>query len=193
MSTMMFNSQNMRLEDEIRLIERAKSNPNHFGPLYSKYHDAVFRYVAKRVDEEEIAYDITSGVFVKALTNISKYEYRGIPFASWLFRIAKSELYQSFRDKKAEKTVCLDKVVLGQFLEEVEEDNSEEMRARLVKAISKLKPAQIELIEMRFFEKRSFREMGEILGLTENNTKVKTFRTLNKLKEILEKSAFTYC
>ena len=109
-----------------------------------------------------------------------------------MFRIAKSELYQSFRDKKAEKTVCLDKVVLGQFLEEVEEDNSEEMRARLVKAISKLKPAQIELIEMRFFEKRSFREMGEILGLTENNTKVKTFRTLNKLKEILEKSAFTY-
>jgi len=189
MATMMYQSRNLRLEDEIFLIERAKTNPNHFGPLYSKYHDAVFRYVAKRVDEDEVAYDITSGVFVKALTNISKYEYRGIPFASWLFRIAKSELYQSFRDKKGEKTVCIDKVVLGQFLEEVEEDNSEEMRAKLLKAISHLKPNQVQLIELRFFEKRSFKEMGEILGLTENNAKVKTFRTLSKLKDVMEKAA----
>ena len=48
----------------------------------------------KRVDDVEAAYDITSNVFVKALTNIHKYEFRGVPFSSWLFRIAKSGLYQ---------------------------------------------------------------------------------------------------
>jgi RNA polymerase sigma-70 factor (ECF subfamily) len=63
------------------------------------------------------------------------------------------------------------------------------MRAKLLKAISHLKPNQVQLIELRFFEKRSFKEMGEILGLTENNAKVKTFRTLSKLKEVMEKAA----
>jgi len=88
-------------EDEIAIIERAKLNPAHFAPLYKKYHEVIFRYIFKRVDEEETAYDITSCVFIKAITNLPKYEYRGIPFSSWLFRIAKSELYQSFRDKKS--------------------------------------------------------------------------------------------
>jgi RNA polymerase sigma-70 factor (ECF subfamily) len=46
-----------------------------------------------------------------------------------------------------------------------------------------LKENELQLIEMRFFEKRSFREIGEILDLTENNAKVKTFRALAKLKK----------
>ncbi len=50
-----------------------------------------------------------------------------------------------------------------------------------------LKEDQLQLIEMRFFEKRSFREIGEIVGLTENNAKVKTFRALIKLKQLFNK------
>ena len=60
-------------EDELAIIERAKRNPEYFAPLYRKYHEAIFRYVIKRVDEEESAYDITSCVFIKALTNFPKY------------------------------------------------------------------------------------------------------------------------
>ena len=51
-----------------------------------------------------------------------------------------------------------------------------------------LKENQLQLIEMRFFEKRSFKEIGEIIGLTENNAKVKTFRAIVKLKECFNKS-----
>jgi RNA polymerase sigma-70 factor (ECF subfamily) len=56
-----------------------------------------------------------------------------------------------------------------------------------LKVLPLLKDSQLQLIEMRFFEKRSFREMGEILDLTENNAKVKTFRALVKLKELYSK------
>jgi RNA polymerase sigma-70 factor (ECF subfamily) len=58
----------------------------------------------------------------------------------------------------------------------------------LLKVLPLLKESQLQLIEMRFFEKRSFREMGEILDLTENNAKVKTFRALIKLKELYSKT-----
>ena len=174
-------------EDEIAIIERAKLNPAHFAPLYKKYHEVIFRYIFKRVDEEETAYDITSCVFIEAITNLPKYEYRGIPFSSWLFRIAKSELYQSFRDKKAQRTVSIDSMQLGRVMEEFQIDESEHKREVLLKISPMLKDNQLQLIEMRFFEKRSFKEIGEILDLTENNAKVKTFRALLKLKELYSK------
>ena len=170
--------------EERTQIERAQQDPRYFAPLYERYHDAIFRYVYRRVDEEEQAYDITSSVFVKALQSIHKYEYRGLPFGAWLFRIAKSELYQSFRDQKAQRTVSIDKVVLKQVIDELTEDYTEEDKARLLVALKDLKEQQLQLIEMRFFEKRSFREIGEIVGLSENNAKVKTFRALLKLKEL---------
>jgi len=175
------------LEEERIQIENAKKNPEKFGPLYRKYYEAIFRYVYKRMDDLDTVEDVTSMVFVKALTNIHKFEFRGIPFSSWLFRIAKSELNQAFRDKKGERTVRLDKVIIGHVMDELFEDDSEKNRSKLLKALTRLKCDQLELVEMRFFEKRSFREIGEVLGMTENNAKVKTFRVINKLKQIFNK------
>lgn len=177
------HQQSFLLEEERKLVERAKENPRYFAPLYERYHDAIFRYIYRRVDEEEQAYDITSSVFVKALQGIHKYEYRGLPFSAWLFRIAKSELYQSFRDQKAQRTVSIDKVVLKQVIEDWTEDYRQEDVDRLLSKLRLLKEGQLQLIEMRFFEKRSFKEIGDITGLSENNAKVKTFRAVLKLKQ----------
>ena len=84
------------LQEELTIIEKAKRNPQFFAPIYKKYYEAIFRYIYKRVDEQETAFDITSNVFVKALAALNKFEFRGVPFSSWLFRIAKSELYQNY-------------------------------------------------------------------------------------------------
>ena len=106
----------------------------------------------KRVDDVEAAYDITSNVFVKALTNIHKYEFRGVPFSSWLFRIAKSELYQSFRDKKARRTVSIDKVIVADLFEEFEESFNEERKEKLMEALRLINEKDLALIELRYFE-----------------------------------------
>jgi len=171
------------LQEELTIIEKAKRNPQFFAPIYKKYYEAIFRYIYKRVDEQETAFDITSNVFVKALAALNKFEFRGVPFSSWLFRIAKSELYQSFRDKKAKRTINIDLVTIVQIVDEIADDQSEENRQKLLTSLSMLKENELQLIEMRFFEKRSFREIGDILDLTENNAKVKTFRALAKLKK----------
>ena len=108
-----------KLLKELQWIKYAQENPRGFEPLYNKYYEQILRYIYQRIDDKEIAYDITSQVFLKALNNIHKYEYRGVPFASWLYRIAKSELYQSFRDKKAERTVNIDNVNLTHIIDEM--------------------------------------------------------------------------
>jgi RNA polymerase sigma-70 factor (ECF subfamily) len=171
------------LQEEFNLIEKAKINPHFFGPIYDKYYNAIFRYIRKRVDEEESAQDITSSVFIKALCGLNKFEFRGVSFSSWLFRIAKSELYQSFRDKKAKNTIRIESTKIADNVEDFFDDQLEYNREKLLKSLSQLNENEIQLIEMRFFEKRSFKEIGEQLGITENNAKVKTFRSLNKLRK----------
>jgi RNA polymerase sigma-70 factor (ECF subfamily) len=136
------------------------------------------------MDDEDLAFDVTSQVFMKALKNIGKYEFRGVPFASWLYRIAKSELYQAFRDKKAERTVNIESLHIFEMAEEMSEDSNESNKKKILQCLSMMKENDMQLIEMRFFEKRSFREIGEILELTENNAKVKTFRAIEKLKQL---------
>lgn len=180
----LYHKTNEKLEEELSWIRRAQKDPAHFGPLYKMYHEQIFRYIYQRMDDEDIAFDVTSQVFMKAMKNLPKYEYRGVPFASWLYRIAKSELYQAFRDKKAERTVNVDSIQIFEIAEEMDEDTNEMNKKKIYQCLSKMKENDMQLIEMRFFEKRSFREIGEILELTENNAKVKTFRALEKLKQL---------
>lgn len=179
-----FHQTNQLLQDELDLIKKAQKNPEQFGPLYKKYHEQIFRYIYQRMDDVDLAHDITAQVFMKAILHISTYEYRGVPFSSWLYRIAKSELYQSFRDIKTERTVNIDTINVAVIIDEIESDETEENKKHLLNTLSLLKEKDVQLIELRFFEKRSFKEMGEILELTENNAKVKTFRALEKLKTL---------
>ncbi len=164
-------------------VTQAKANPKHFEPLYRKYYQPILRYLQQRVEDPEVAFDIASQVFIKALKNLDKFEFRGVPFGSWLYRIAKSELYQSFREKKSAKEVRIDGMQIATvdelFFELAEQEAN---RSRLLKALQSLKPDQLKLIEMRFFEQLSFKEMGELLNYTENNAKVKTFRAVEKLR-----------
>lgn len=176
-----------RLLDEMTLITSAKKDPERFGPLYTKYHEQIFRYIYQRMDDQELAFDVTSQVFIKAMNNLHKYEYRGVPFSSWLYRIAKSELYQAYRDRKARKTVNVENMHIFEMIDEFEEDNSSENKAKLINCLSELKANDLQMLEMRYFEKRSYKEIGEILEITENNAKVRSFRALEKLKKLFVK------
>jgi len=180
----LYHQTSSAIHEELEWINEAKNDTQRFAPLYKKYHEQIFRYVYQRMDDEEMAFDVTSQVFMKAMNNLHKYEYRGVPFSSWLYRIAKSELYQSFRDKKALRTVNIDTVQVYHVIDEIDGDENEENKQRLISTIAKLKDDDIQLIEMRFFEKRSYKEIGEILDISENNAKVKSFRALEKLKKL---------
>jgi RNA polymerase sigma-70 factor (ECF subfamily) len=180
----MYHQTKFHLEEEQRLIQRAQKDPRNFGPLYEKYHEQIFRYIYQRMDDQELAFDVTSQVFMKAMSHIGKFEYRGLPFSSWLYRIAKSELYQSFRDKTAQRTVNIESYHIFEIMEDFEDENNDVQKHRLVSCLPLLKEKDLQLIELRFFEKRSFKEIGEILDITENNAKVKSFRALEKLKQL---------
>src|SRR5499425_3949672 len=73
---------------ERQLIEAAQADPARFGELYEIHFERVYAYVVKRVQDRAESEDLTSEVFHQALANLKRFEWRGIPFAAWLFRIA---------------------------------------------------------------------------------------------------------
>lgn len=172
--------------NERELVEASQKDPSRFRPLYDKYFKKIFLFIHQRLDDKDLAFDTTQQVFLKAMERLKDYEYRGLPFGSWLFRIAKSETYQLFRDRKAERTVNIETLQLKELVAEITEDPYASYRDKLIELIRKLEEEDLQLVEMRFFEGRSFREIGEIMDMTDNNAKVKLYRLLHKLKTQLK-------
>ena len=176
-----------QLQEELLIIEAAKLNPNQFAPLYDKYYKQIFNYLYQRMDDKETAFDLTSQVFLKALTNLSNYQFKGVPFASWLYRIAYNELMQLFRYNKDKRAINADVSDLRYICEENEEPFFEEYIPAIKKLIQELKEEELQLVELRFFEKRAFKEIAEIMNITEVNAKVRMYRIIEKLKKQLSK------
>lgn len=182
-----FHQSNEQLNEELIIIEAAKLNPEKFAPLYTKYYKQIFNYVYQRMDSKDEAFDITAQVFLKALSNLNRYEHKGVPFGSWLYRIAHNEIMQLFRTQKNKRAVNADIGDLRFIHEETQEPFFEEYIPAIKKLILELNNDELQLVEMRFFEKRPFKEIAEILNITEVNAKVRMHRTIEKLKKSLSK------
>src|ERR1700680_4345678 len=76
------------MEQERLLIEAAQKDPKHFADLYEANFERIYAFIVRRVQDRNEAEDLTSEVFQHALANLSKFEWRGVPFAVWLYRIA---------------------------------------------------------------------------------------------------------
>lgn len=174
------------IKEEEECIDAAKKDPRKFEMLYKKYFEQIFRFVYQRLDDKNTANDITQQTFVNALQNINKYENRGLPFASWLYRIAINELNKWFRAQKVTRTINIETAGLENLFEEIEEQPYQEYNEKLKRILTELEPENLMLVEMRFFEKRSFKEIGSILNITENNAKVRLYRLLDRFKKVLK-------
>ncbi|MCB0429451.1 MAG: sigma-70 family RNA polymerase sigma factor [Flavobacteriales bacterium] len=175
-----------QLRKEVADIHAARKNPAKFEVLYKRYYEQIMRFIYQRVDSRDVASDLTSQVFLKAMINLKKYTDKGVPFASWLYRIALNEVRLHFRDDKAAHVVNARTEHLVGMISEMEEEADDNQVEQLVSAIDKLDDADVEILELRYFEQRSFKEVGEILEVTENNAKVRTYRVLDRLREVMQ-------
>ncbi|MEJ1239438.1 sigma-70 family RNA polymerase sigma factor [Chryseolinea sp. T2] len=173
------------LTEENSIIEKSQLDPAYFKPLYEKYFKRIFLFVYRRIGEKEITADITSQIFLKALTNLKKYEPRGLPFSAWLFRIAINECSSFFRKTKRERLVSIDSASVDTLFEDLTTDHGiEDLHRRLPHLLRKLSADELQIIELRYFEQRPFKEVGDILGISETYAKVRVYRALDKMKRL---------
>jgi RNA polymerase sigma-70 factor, ECF subfamily len=172
-----------RLPNEPRLIEQAKANPARFAPLYEHYYKQIFIFIFKKVRNEFTSEDIASRVFLKALINIKKYEDRGFPFSSWLYRIASNEVNMYYRQSNKITEVEIMETDVITLMKEMKEGTEVDRQQLVIKCLGELPLGVSHLIELRFFDGMSFKEMGEVLGISHGNAKIRLYRALDKLKK----------
>ena len=176
------------LDGEEKLIKDAiEGKASAFGSLYDKYHGKIYRFVYLKVSHREEAEDLTHQVFLNAWLNISKYEFKGLPFSSWIYQIARNQVIDHYRTKKPtiDLEIIEDIHISASTLEKDAEMNLELDAIR--KALLKLNQEQQDIIIMRFVEDLSPKEISAALGKPESTIRVLQHRAIQNLKKIISK------
>lgn len=177
-------------EDEIRreyeIIERSKRDPKAFGELYETYFDRIYYFLLRQTGDEDVAGDLCSQTFVNVLNHLPHYEFRGFPFSAWLYKIATNEVYKYYRKKKGKKVFSIEEIRIRELVERTDSsatgDWDEEIIQRLLTYLKDLPTEMLQVLELRFFEDKDFREIAFILDITESGAKMRTYRALDKLR-----------
>jgi RNA polymerase sigma-70 factor (ECF subfamily) len=161
------------------LVAAAQRDPARFGELYEANLERVYAYVVRRLRDRHQAEDVTAEVFQQALANLGRFEWRGVPFAAWLFRIAANAIAD--RGKQAARERGTPAREAGGD-PEPDLERSEEL-ALLYRRVGELPADQRREIELRFAEEKSIREIAAELGRSEGAVKQLQFRAVQSLRE----------
>ena len=158
------------------LIEAAQRDPTRFAELYEKNFERVYAYVAVRVRNRDEAQDLTAEVFHQALAGISRFEWRGAPFVTWLLGIAANLLADRWERASKQPEMQTDELEHAGIADKVEQ------RAMLFQLVDGLPEDQRHVILRRFVDQRSVREIAQELGRSEGAVKQLQFRALQNLR-----------
>lgn len=170
--------------DDRQLVEAAKQDPSRFAELYELNFARVYAYIARRVGDRDAVQDLTSDVFHKALASIHSFEWRGVPFAGWLLRIAANMIAD--RSKRGAKEVTGQEIPDLPDLGKQPKVEEADQCARLFLLVDQLPQDQRRVIGMRFAEEKSIREIAQALGRSEGAVKQLQFRALQNLRARME-------
>ena len=169
--------------DERLLIEAAQRDPARFAELYELNFERVYAYVVKRVQDRAESEDLTAEVFHQALANLRRFEWRGIPFAAWLFRIAANLI--SDRWQRSGREVS-DEEAIGSAQASPAEMEEVERKATLFRLVDTLPAEQKRVVMLRFVEQKSIKEVAKEVCKTEGAVKQLQFRALTTLRARME-------
>ncbi len=181
----------MEIKKAIKLAK--ENNQKAFNFLLNTYWDDVFGFQLKRIENENDAEDITIQTFSKAFDRIETFDER-YKFKTWLITISKNIHIDLIRKEKSKPKASIskdDEEKAYQVLDEAPspEDKliTEQNLAKLLRDIKKLKPHYQEVINLRYFQELSYKEISEKLNEPINNVKVKLLRAKKLLAEIIQK------
>jgi RNA polymerase sigma-70 factor (ECF subfamily) len=172
------------MEQERLFIEAAQNDPKRFAELYEANFERVYAFIVRRVQDRHEAEDLTSEVFHHALANLGKFEWRGVPFAVWLYRIASNAIADRWRRVSKESPNPISE-------DDLDRSNWQEIdrRATLFQLVDSLPDDQRSVIVKRFVEQKSIRDIAQEFGRSEGAVKQLQFRALESLRARVQVSS----
>jgi len=176
----------------VSTVKETVSARETFAELYEEYMPKVYRHIYYRVNNTQVAEDLTSTAFEKALTNFGKFSSDRASFSTWIFSIARNVVIDHYRVQgrrrqilSLEETTEADQVVSGDLSPEEELLKSEE-RQRLQVCLAGLSHEEQEIISLKFGAELTNRQIAKMLGLSESNAGTKLYRAVRKLRDSFE-------
>jgi len=167
--------------DDAFLIKNAKSDPEAFQNLYSKYKEVMFHYFLRRTESAEIAEDLTQETFIQGFTHIQKFKIENATYQSYLFRIAHNVLVSFYRRVHHEIHIEENENFEIPYNDPIEERLSrEEVWSCMNKYLS---PQEIEIVSLYYKEEQSIKEISHRVIKSENAVKLSLSRARKKLAE----------
>ncbi|CAN5343296.1 RNA polymerase sigma factor [soil metagenome] len=171
------------IQAEYAILERSKKDPAHFGLLYKKYFSRIFNFIYRQTDDEDLTADLASQTFLNALNYVGRYDFRGVPVSAWFYKIASNEVKRHYRKSKRTQVFSLEEGLVRGLLEEEPDDWDEEIFERLLNHLNDLPAEMLEVLQLRFFEDKDFKEIAFILDISESGAKMRTYRALDNLRK----------
>ncbi|MFG3341605.1 sigma-70 family RNA polymerase sigma factor [Glycomyces sp. NPDC048151] len=179
--------------DEVAdLVARAQDgDPSAFGEIYDRYNETVYRYIYFRVNNAQLAEDLASETFLRALRRISSFSWQGRAFGAWLVTIARNLVVDHFKSGRYRLEIVKPDV-LGTDSPETDPTTSPETaalekltNATLLTAVKKLNPDQQECIVLRFLQGFTVAETARTMGKNEGAVKALQYRAVRTLARLL--------
>jgi RNA polymerase sigma-70 factor, ECF subfamily len=176
--------------DEADIVARAKRDIRDFTPLYDRYCDRIYRYIYRRVGDHEAAEDLTAQTFQQAIAAMPGFEWRGLPFSAWLYRIAGNlvirhrqirgrEVTMEYVERLVDQQGCVDDP-----LEVIVRQSS---RDALTAAMERLNPAQKRALILKYSHGLKNHEVGTLMNRSEGGVKQLVHRAMIVLRRELRK------
>jgi RNA polymerase sigma-70 factor, ECF subfamily len=180
----------MQLPDEQTLIASCQAgNLEDFDPLYRHYVKPLYGFLYRRVLDKQVAEDLTSITFMKALEKINSFRAAKGNFGAWLYTIARNAMndhYRALRPHEDIETVWDLSSDEDVFKGVADRLDIEKIRS----ALKNVDPAKREIVMMRIWDGLSYQEIAQITGKTETNCKVIFCRTMESLRKELPLTSF---
>ncbi len=181
------------LSDKDLLVKAGHGEPEAFGALYERYVNRIYNYVYYRTGNQHDAEDLTARVFFRAMRHITNYEDKGVPFSAWLYRIAHNLVANWHRDNSRRQEIPLN----DGYTQNVEKEHPEaallhsEEHDTLLNMIRKLPIDRQQLLILKYVDRLSNAEIGQIMGRTEGAIKSLYHRTLLSLRDDMDPNSFS--
>ncbi|MBS1572238.1 MAG: sigma-70 family RNA polymerase sigma factor [Bacteroidetes bacterium] len=179
----------MQKENLLQLIKAAiDKDQKSQSQLINNYWEIVFSFIMKKVQSISVADELTVSVFTKVLAKLNLYD-PDFQFKTWILTIAQNTVIDYWRKNTNNSETAIHNLqeVKNHFAKSPEEILiSEEEQQKIQNIILGMDSQYQKIIQLRFFEEKSIKEIAEELNITIANTKVKIMRAKKILAELLK-------
>lgn len=176
----------------INLIDRAsRGDANAFGELYDVYFDGIFRFFNSHLGNTQDAEDLTGEVFLRIWQSLPNYKHQGIPFAAFLYRVARNILTDHYRRSRGQTTeIAVEEDLIDHISIQSGDgslNNLDYIDIRQV--LDELREDYRMILILRFYSGLTPDEIALSIGKTPGATRVLQFRALEAMRKIMEKGS----